>query len=280
MENKKGGAKAFGIAVVLGIVVMMAMLVYADSQSTDATLTVTNEAPSIESVTPVSAVTLNAGTTKDVYILFNVSDPNGAGDINATASLASVTKAGEATRSSSGACGQENTGPNWIYFNCTVTMYYYDGSGSWAINVSIADNSSNTAFNDSETFTVNALDSITLGIATIDFGSAGPGVSDVAGTDLPVNNTGNTNYTTVQITGYDLVSGINSIGAANFCGNDIDDANTGCDALVNATAQTITASTLPKGDNSVETLYTFVDVPGGQPSGSYSALSNWVITTS
>lgn len=269
------------ILVGLVTVLALALTVCADTDTADATLNVTNVAPVIVEVPAVSAVTLNSGTTKDVYIRFNVSDDNGADDINTTSAVALLTKGGETSRQNGVACDDSLAGSTWKFFNCTVTMQYYDGAGSWNINVSVSDNALNYAENTTETVTVNSLDSISLSIATIDFGAAAPGASDVDGTDLGVNNLGNTNYGTIQLTAYNLTDGgSNQIDASNFCANDIDDANSGCDALSHGSAQTITSALLNKGAGAQELVYSFVDLPAEVVSGSYSASSNWVVTAS
>lgn len=277
MEKKAGAKATFALAATM--MLLYAFVVYADTDTTGATLTVSDQAPTIESVTGPGTVTLSAATTVDTFTVINISDPNGFSDINLTSINVTYSLAGETDRINNIPCENLSSSGNWIYVNCTVPMYYYDGAGNWDITVSVVDNQGNDPQDTSQTLTVNTLDSIALTISTIAFGTAAPGTADVAGTDLGVNNTGNVDYTVLQVTGYNLTDGGSSaIDASNFCVNDIDDANTGCDALSHGAAQTITSATLTAGDAAQELLYPYVDIPGGQLSGSYSASSDWVVT--
>jgi hypothetical protein len=277
--DKKAGAKMALVMCVFAMAVMT-IVVYADTGTTGATLTVSDQAPTIESVTGPGTVTLSAGTSVNTYTAINISDPNGFNDINLSSVSVTYSKVGETSRLNELPCENLSSVGNWIFINCTVPMYYYDGAGTWDIDVSVVDNAGNDPTDSTQTLTVNSLDSIALTIATIAFGTAAPGTSDVAGTDLGINNTGNNDYTTIQLTGYNMTSGANTLGVSNFCANDIDDANTGCDALSHGVAQTITGATLSAAESAQEILYSFADIPGGQLAGSYTASSDWVVTTS
>lgn len=273
----KGKTKMIGL-MLIATILSLALFVSADTGNTGATLEITNAAPTIIEVVDVPSVTLISNSTKVINVAFNASDANGLADINITTGTVTLTKSGETTRVSDVPCDTSVNGTNWALFNCSVTLYYYDGAGSWNINATVYDNAGSLAVNDSTSVTVNSLDSIVLSLSTIDFGSASPGVSDVGGDDVGIYNLGNTDYTVINVKGYNLTSGANSIAVTNFCVNDADDANTGCDALVEDTDVQVTGLTLTAASEAMSTMYDFVDIPALQEAGSYSASSNWVIT--
>jgi len=174
-------------------------------------------------------------------------------------------------------------------------MWYFDGAGSWTINVSVADiGGPVTVTNDTETFTYNTLKAMKLSPSSITFGSVSLGQTDIAATDDPVtlNNTGNVDIASgnAKVKAYDLFGTTTTsekIGADAFSVN-IADASEG-DAMINNTEVAITGSVLAAGNHSVddgstgqELLYYYIEeVPTtGISAQTYdtSALGAWVVS--
>jgi hypothetical protein len=246
----------------------------ADTDTFSASVTVSNLAPSVY-VDVGQSVGGIQGTSSTVYIYFNASDPNGAGDLNTTSAVVTINKTGNTDRTSSGCTVDSDIDVNTRRYNCSVTIYFYDEAGPWTINATILDNTSNTASNTSATISLNVIDSLDVVQNSISF-SGTPGTNDIAASpQQQLNNTGNQDYTTVSITGYDFDNAGNTIGVDNVTTNITDSSGLG-QTLTSGAPVTVTGSTLPRGDNSLEDIYFWLDVPSGVPSGSYSATSNWV----
>jgi len=223
---------------------------------------VANIAPNISFVYASSA-TPNDGSSKEVYILFNASDGDGFGDINV--STANVTLNFSTTFRNSTNCTLQEGAGTTAKINCTVIIYYFDPDGLWTINVSVKDNSSVIAYNDTTLHTMNVLSAMQISPTSLSFGtSLGTGDSDINATDDPliVNNTGNQDFTTIQVRGVNL-AGLERpseiVPASNFTVNITDNWNANGTYLVNGTLVTIGGSSVSSGNNSFEQLFFFID---------------------
>ncbi len=231
--------------------------------------------PTIDNVTSVSPVTLNAGTTKTVLINFTASDPDGTGNFDNSSALVNFTN-GSVSRT--GGCTPNTWDSDTIQYNCSVLLQYYDTAGVWGINVSVSDKDLNNASNATTTLTVNTL--VSIGVPpSYGFGSLSPGTT-TAGADNPfvVENNGNTHFSTINITGYTLTLGTASIAVGNVTMNSTDNTGT---RLVNATPVILENSSLPVENDSVVTnrsIYFYITVPQVTTAGIYSALQNWEVT--
>jgi hypothetical protein len=162
-------------------------------------------------------------------------------------------------------------------------MLYYDLDSSWTVNVSVRDNSNELAYNDTVTFSYGQLQAIRGNKDGITFGSLNLGETANATNDpLVLDNTGNQNFTEINITAYDLVgqsTPLEYIGALNFYVNATAD-NFG-DQLVNNTQLVITSATLPRDIGGIDTnvsLYFWVIVPGsGLTAQDYISTIDWII---
>ena len=76
-----------------------------------------NNPPQITQIQSVSAITLSQFTTKQVEILFNVTDNDGYDDLNDSLEWCRLSKKGEANRTSSGCKAQDQSG-NYLVYNC------------------------------------------------------------------------------------------------------------------------------------------------------------------
>ncbi len=244
----------------------------------DVSVIVGNVAPTIVSITPISNVILNSGTTKDVTVIFTAEDLNGASDLNDATASVSFTKSGEATRTSVPITGCSAGAPsgNQKTYTCTVTMQYYDGFGTWNVQVSIQDQATSTT-QLSSTFDVDQLFS-TSNTASISFGTVSPGQNDIISlTDTTITNNGNV-IGALKVLANNLKGVTNPlelIPASNFNAAGSSQAATVCTtgtALANALSTTITSSNLPRGQSgsNTETLRYCLDVPGGISTQTYS----------
>jgi len=250
-------------------------IVHAVTDTFSASVTVTNSPPVVYFVDPSQSLTGAAGTTAVVYVLFNASDANGYTDVNVTSALVRIQN-GTTERNSSSCVLFSGAGQN-ARIHCSITIYYYDAPGTWVINASVKDNSTNFAQNTSQTLTVNNIDSIDLISASISFSGA-PGVTDIASspTAQVTNNTGNQNYTSINVTGYAFTSGALTINVGNVTANTSNSGGPG-HVLVNNTEVTLASSGLARGVTATRDLYFWLDIPAGQTSGSYSAQSSWIV---
>lgn len=236
-----------------------------------------SSSPVFNSFSYTTPITLSSGTNVTIDLQANISDYDD--DLNTSSIYVYYNKTGQSNMVTN--CNIISTAGNWTYFNCSVNMTYYTESGYWDINLSISDDYSNEIINASETTTVNVLDSISLNITQINFGSISTGINDTLGSQLGIYNYGNSDYSTIQLKGHDLneSTGV-ELGASNFCANDIADANTGCDTLINATYVTVSGLSLSHGLDVYDILYPYVDVPLGLTYNVYTARSAWVVSAS
>jgi len=268
----------FSITIVI-VAVPAAVLVLGNGSGTfGASATVTNNAPTL-SVDPSQNVGSGTpATCKAVYLYFNASDTNGASDLNDSTAKVIITKASNGDRAST-SCSMSGVDGNTRRYNCTVDIWYFDESGAWSINASIKDNSGNFVQDTTQSATLGSIDNIVLVNSSIAF-SGSPGTTNNPSSPNPqvINNTGNLNYNTVNLTGISFLSGTDVLSVGNVSVNVTNSGGLG-QALANNTPVTVSSSTLNRGNNSVEDLYFWLNIPGGQPSGSYAATSSWTIVT-
>lgn len=259
----------------------------APSQSTDVSVTVGNAAPTIVSVSAIPAVTLLAGTTKDVTFQFTAEDTNGAADLDDTTASASFSFGGEPTRSSVPVTGCVAGAPsgNQITYTCTITMQYFDDNGAWTVTVSVDDLSAVTATDSSTTVTINLLRDITISPAIITFPATTQSATNLlSSSDTTITNLGNFDTPSdgsIDVTATDLTGTVTPaevIPAANIRAADITDVGTVCStggsALVDTIATGISGAVLPRGiggSNTGDLTYCINLVPGGISSQGYTA---------
>jgi len=284
--NKSGDFKKTGISSLIFIllIIMMGYIVYASlcggtTCNASTSLDVINSKPNITNIESIPAVTLVADSTKEINVLFNVTDPNGVADINKSTANATVYKAGETDRYN-WTCTNISEQDNTVRFNCSILMQFYDAAGSWTVNVSIQDNSEVWEINDTGvTFTVNTLDDVDIDDTTINWASLAPSSDDNEGDAITFTNKGNQDYASINVTGKNATDGSgNSIASTQFA-IDVDAGQTTGQTYLNESmSKEWTGASLNHGVSETETMYTYVDVPEGQVPGTYSSESNWDIS--
>jgi len=280
MENKTIGT----LGTVLLVVVVMAYLVVADTECTtqdcsaSTSLTVGNSAPIITEVQSGITVTLTAETNVSVNVIFNVTDANSFADLNDTTAQCIGYKAGEANTTSKSCTAFDQSGNDGKY-NCSADFYYfYAAASDWAWNCSVTDNSLASVFNDTVTFTVNALNFVDQNITSFTWSSTSPNTNDQeANTAINFDNGGNQDYETALVTASNATDGgSNVIPSTAFALNSVTGTPAGTQMNESTAVNITTFFTLPHGNVSSEDLFAYVDMPA-VPSGSYSSLTSWTI---
>lgn len=138
---------------------------------------------------PVSVMPV-MGQNVSVSLNFSAEDPDGAGDLDHAAAFVNVSRGGV---SRVGLCDETVINATVVEYNCTVSVPHYDEAGTWLVNVSVTDNASLEAHNGSESYSLDTLLAIELGVASYSFGTLTPGVDGQAGLGNPliVDNKGN-----------------------------------------------------------------------------------------
>lgn len=265
------------VVAIIAFFTPFSSLVFGTAQGTfTASATIGNSAPSI-TVASGQTITSAAATSRLVNISFTATDTNGYTDLNDSTAQIAINRSGETTRTSSGCTVMSHPDSQSTLYNCTLTLWYYDAAGPWTINASVADNSLSNATNTSITVTVNNIDAVSAVSGSIAF-SGSPGTTANAASPNPqqLNNTGNQDYNTLNITGLGFVSGSNTLNVGNVSFNWTNSA-TGGQRLINNTAVVMVNSSLAHGLVATKGIYFFLDVPNGQAPGSYNAQGNWVV---
>jgi hypothetical protein len=225
----------------------------------------TNTAPTIPTVDSISAVTLLENTYAQFTVNFTAYDADGFGNLKTTAT-ANVTKSGEAVRSNS-SCTQVNTfNTNYSNYTCIISMWYFDGFGTWDIGVSVNDTSNSVGINTTQNFTVNTLTAFVSSPSALTFAGISPGAKNTTSNNDPLllNNTGNYPVTggNLQINATDLVGETDNskaLYASNFTVASVTSgANIECGVTTNQTNimsrslfTGLNNATLPNGNHSV-----------------------------
>ncbi len=248
-------------------------------------LHVGNDNATITWVYPVNATPIDDSTTEFV-IMFNVTDANGYIDINMSTITVTVDYNGvNKTVTGDVDCAKiADDDANTATYECNVTMEYFDDAGNWSMNISVTDNAAEKyAYNDTEYATYNYLYAMKIDINDTYFtGTAG--TENVAANPQPeVRNTGNGNFTTMNITAFDLKkSGAEVyVAATNISVNTTNSDGVGAGiVMANNTMKNIPDSELVKRtyntwDNT--TLYHYIDIPAGTHSGDYNSTAMWKV---
>jgi hypothetical protein len=246
-------------------------------------LTITgNAAPTISWVQSGLSANPVESSARIVYVAFNASDNNGYSDLNYNTAKVVLIINGEPHKTSSTCVAYANTSLT-MQLNCTVSLQYYDIDGAWTINASINDGGSSHAEDIATTLTYGQLQAIRSNTNAISFGSVSLGTTSGASNDpLVLNNTGNQNFTQINITAYSLIGQSNPsqmINASNLYVNASLD-NFG-DRLANNTVVKLNNASLSRDVNGVDNnrnIYFWVNVPSsGLSNQLYVSGGNWTI---
>jgi hypothetical protein len=253
------------------------------SQYYSSATTILNLAPEILSQS-YSEVLPNESSTRQVWIIFNASDADGLDDLNESTARISLNLTGEIQRNSTSCIAQVNdTANNNRQYNCSAYLNYYDRDGSWTINASITDKSSIKTIDVTNSLSYGQLQAIRANIDGISFTGMNFGESAGASNDpMLLNNTGNQNFSSINITAYDLIGSSYAseiINASRFYVNAT--ANNLGMQLQNSSSLRIANAILPRDTNGIDTnvsLYFWVSMPGsGLRVQNYTSYYAWYI---
>jgi len=217
---KKRNLIAFSLILIFSLI-SIATVVYAQglvvTKNFKVELAISNLIPNVSlmNITAFTVDPIDGSTAIEIVIFFNVTDPDGVGNINGSKAIVNLTLGGRdgqfRTNISDqggefGTCGNVTKG-KYMIINCTILMKYYDNqSSNWFINASIEDINGGKAFNDTFTFQYNELSALSLPNVAINFSDVNLGQNDVkASPALIINNTGNDDFDMVNITAGTLV---------------------------------------------------------------------------
>ena len=214
-------------------------------------LVISNQNPTVYLVnlTTIGVDPVDGGDTT-FFIVFNVTDADGVQNINATTAIVNITLgtpngaqfranvSNSAGNLEIGTCGNVSyPATNTVMMNCSITMRYFDNASSnWVINISVQDTNGATGRNSSDgsgpnTLTYNELTAISLPVAAINFSNVNLGAQNQeVGSTLILNNTGNIDFTKINMSAADLVGTTDtgkSIAIANFYANFSNEMSTG-----------------------------------------------------
>jgi len=238
-----------------------------------------NTPPTIAYVQPITAVDPLESSSRIIFINFTVNDVDGNSTINISSAKVVVNNSGLFRNTTQ--CSGVAINATAQNISCNLSLQYYDSAGTWNINVSIKDNSDAYTQNVSTSFTYNILYAISLNNNLFDFGALNAGDMNKSVGMLQLNNTGNFNYTLIQLKAYNLVNGTDWINVSNFRIN-ITNVSTGV-SLINNTYINVTGATLSRSTDSSlgnQSMYLYVDIPIGTAAKKYNPLSDWIFSLS
>lgn len=277
---KLGGSLLLGLAL-LGIAIFSTLVVADSDTITAPTIEIGNVAPTVDAIGVPPAQTPTEATCSSYEIFVNVTDQNGWSDITG-ANISVTTAVGDTTgspRTNASCVAIGNVSAVTVNFSCTIQYCWADEAGAWTINVSGTDGTA-VGYNDTPTYTVNALDAVNISQAPAWASALSAGTNDNEATShLIVNATGNTDYTVVNITAYDF---LNASDIIPISGLEVDDDNGfgSTVSMVNGTAVTVTGMALTSGySGSEDTGYMRIDIPAGLPIKVYTSYDDWTVDT-
>ena len=149
------------------VLLLLATIAIAATTTNTFHIAVTTQAnpPVVYNVTP-GTVTPTAGSyLAELAISFNVTDPDGVGDLDDTSAKVNVSLSGVTRTNESGNCevvtSSFNGGTDRTY-RCIIHVRYYDNASSlWQINATVSDGTA-VASNYSRFATVNSLSAFSL----------------------------------------------------------------------------------------------------------------------
>ncbi|MBW6442744.1 hypothetical protein K0A97_03125, partial [Patescibacteria group bacterium] len=209
--------------------------------------------PTIPFVETISLQNPIEGNIKQISFIFTAENEMGVSELEDSTAKAYFQRIGETTRYNE-SCVAGSTSGNRKNYTCTIDMWYFDEAGDWTINVSIKNNAGDYAENSSTTFQYNELTAMVLSPTTLTWPSPlSLGVFNVTASNyLVINNTGNAEGLSVNITALDLV-GLTNLDYSIFANNfSVDKESDGCSGTTTQNSTSINTSLiLSRGNNSL-----------------------------
>jgi len=215
-------------------------------------VTTADNAPVVYNVTPGTVTPVDGSYAAELNISFNVTDADGVANLDNTLARVNVTQfsGGVAliNRTNTTGCIVQTSSFNGGLdrsYSCIVQIRYHDNATNWQINATIGDTTGNVHGNYSQNATVNGLSAFSFVSADLII-SAGLGSTNNELTFI-INNTGNFNFTKLNLTPFSLNASLTDIfmlggetdtdsrGTANFSFNTSTSGSGWGVGLVNAT---------------------------------------------
>ena len=209
-----------------------------------------------QSMTDVTAGPNEGPSTTTISINFTASDADGFTNLDVNKAQINFSLTGEVTRVNSSCANTVNFSTDFANFTCSVTIYWFDGTGTWTIDASIEDTDSNFVSNSTTNFFLGTTDGFVMSPTALTFTGVTAGVTNILSNEnITLNNTGNVNKY-IEINSTNLRGEINpnlALWANNFT---INTASQACEAqaLVDHTFVNITAAILNKGNFTIQNL--------------------------
>ena len=189
------------------------------------------------------------------YVLLNLTayDQNGFGNLDDSSVQVNFSLAGETSRLNTSCVLLADYDTDYANYTCNVTMWWWDGPGTWSINASIDDLGGDHGFNDSTTFAIGPTTGFLANSTTVDWPDISPGATNIeALSSMLLNNTGNQQIN-VEINATNLTGEDNpayELGASNFSVH----TAPGCGGTVMRWYQytTVAGAAIPKGNYSLD----------------------------
>jgi len=156
-------------------------------------LNITVGAPSIFTVTNLGNVILNSATSSTTTTFnFSVYSPSGVGNLNHSTARLNITRTGETPRQNL-SCNNLVASGDYANYSCQITMWWWDGNGTWNIAAQIEDNLTNSAQNTSQTQVFNPTVGLVISPALLTWSNIASGAVNQTSNNDPIliNNTGN-----------------------------------------------------------------------------------------
>jgi hypothetical protein len=260
------------------------------SQNTNVSIVVSGNPPTSDDISTIPDPSITEAGISNVLFYATVSDPDGTSNIQLV--NASFSKSAQTTRTNATCVKVANLNATQANYSCIISYWYWDGAGTWDVNVQVKDIDNNIA-NRAETLTLLETSAIVLSPNALSWATIAPGSVNQTSNNDPtlINNTGNYNVPSgnIQVKALDLIGQTNGayfIPAANFTSGVNTGGNAEClgTALVNNTFSSITGSILPAGNNSAgngqeQLYYCLKQAPSNLISQTYSTsiLGSWVV---
>ena len=226
--------------------------------STSTTSTTLNAIPVISDISGIGTQTISEQTQTYVTLYFNVSDSNGAGNINGSRAKAQFNQSTTyRTNTSCNSLGAVNS--STMRFECILDVWYFDAN-DWGYNVSIFDNDSNYAEDTNQVFSIGQTRGMAMSSTALTFPTVTLGTGNISATNDPIiiNNSGNVDIALgrMNVTSYNL-HGLTTTGefisATNFTVNNTDSCagSVGGIQLANNTRYILTQNYMNSGNVSL-----------------------------
>jgi hypothetical protein len=181
-----------------------------------------------------------------VTAVFRVNDPDGIGNINNATAIINFSKSGDATRQVTCTFVAGQSTATQANYTCNVTMWWFDGPGTWGVNAYIVDLNGNVGYNSTaKNISVGTTDGLQANQTSLTWPSISPGAQNTEALQfMGLNNSGN-RPRTLEVNSSDLRGDVNSayaLGANNFSVKNA----AGCEgsAMVNKSYENITSVTV------------------------------------